>query len=269
MRCRDAASLDVPDTLLMCQYLSIVLDSFTCDHRQHRPPELLQDSGACHGSLDIVDPDAHRELDHQIDVLPVLTSPSSQNEIGKPDSLALGLRQAPVLNCVVEQVGQRTRLHDSQATCDRAEVRWSMSSVVLLKRLAVEMPEPIFCATLGGNELRKLLLGAGLGQSERLKGGLNTIETPLDPFEAGFDALKPRFNSLEAGFDPFQASLGTCLGFDKLPDERRKLDEIVGEHVPTQLSPPFRVLSQQLDQIVKVLDGEGHRPLPGSSISAG
>jgi hypothetical protein len=46
-----------------------------------------------------------------------------------------------------------------------------------------------------------------------------------------------------------------------VPHKNRKLHELVGEHMSTQLSPPLRVLSQQLDQVVEVLNREGHAAL--------
>ena len=47
--------------------------------------------------------------------------------------------------------------------------------------------------------------------------------------------------------------------FGELAHQGRQLQQLVGKHVPAQLGPPLGVLGEQPDQVLEVLDGEGHR----------
>jgi hypothetical protein len=57
------------------------------------------------------------------------------------------------------------------------------------------------------------------------------------------------------GIDP---RVSTRLRLDELADEGGELEELVAEDVATQLGAPLGVLVEQADEVLEVVDREGH-----------
>lgn len=177
---------------------------------------------ALHGALDIGEPRADRDRDHQVHEGAVRLPPAPDHEVGQGHLVGLAVRQRRWPDRRLQQCRQLLIGEDVCAPEDPAEVRECARAIPLLAALPAESPD----VTRQGRDLR---------------GERGEVLAQL---------AKPPIRLL--------ARLGEVLG---------EAEEVIREDDSPQLGTPLRPLLQEAQQVVKILDAEGHgllRARPGA-----
>jgi hypothetical protein len=131
----------VPDAPLASQCGSLCVDALAGDDWQHWPPELRQERGALHGSLNIVRANPDRQLGEQKYLRAVLATLPGQYEIRWDKYLTLVLGEQTIVDRIVKHVDKLLAWNNAQMPSDRTEIPWRPPVVVKTEQHSLDAVE--------------------------------------------------------------------------------------------------------------------------------